>query len=1238
MTKSRLVSIVLSGICLGIQCRTSPSLTWQPHNAHRRAELKVGYFGRPGFELLSESETGITFANNLSDEKLKTNRVLLNGSGVAVGDVDGDGLDDLYFCGLDSSNALYKNLGGWKFQEITQEAGVACDNQFSSGAVFADVDGDADLDLLVTAIGETTKCFLNNGNGRFSQGRSFPSASGKPGATTMTLADIEGDGDLDLYIANYKSIRTRDIYTPFELGFANIVEQVGDAYAIAPKFKDHYRLEAIGAQLFWFETAESDQMFINNGEGQFEPAAFTEGRFRDEVGKIIDEASIRDWGLMARFQDIDADGDPDLYVCNDFDSPDRLWINDGKGHFRAIPSLAVRSTSHSSMAVDFSDIDRDGDVDFFVADMLSRQHYRRHTQMVTMPPSAENTTRIDHRPQYMRNTLFLDRGDGSYAEIAQFAGLQASEWTWSSVFMDVDLDGYEDMLVTTGNYHDAQDADTEEELRQRISSGLSGGQESILMYPRLKLQNIAFRNLGNLKFHDASRTWQFNTVDVSHGMALGDLDNDGDLDIVINRFNEAALVYRNETTTPRIAVRLKGLPPNTQGIGAKIRLEGGPVPQSKEVISGGHYLSGSGPTYVFAAGDQSSDLRIEVTWRSGKTSVVPGVRPDHIYEISESAAEVNQTGIAQTDDIERIFFEDASQLLSHVHHEEPFEDFRRQPLLPKRLSRAGPGVAWHDIDGDDNKDLIITSGRAGDLALFRGDRAGFRTYRLETFATRTEHEQTGVVGFTPSAGSSTLLVGHSNIENAEPAESYVLKLDFKEGALVASEKIDINSSSIGAMAIADYDRDGDLDLFVAGRSVPERYPEPASSQFLQNQNGTFTLDQANSRTVEQFGLVSGAVFSDYDGDGDSDLILAVEWGPVTLFENRDGVFQNVTKAWGLAEFRGWWNGVTTADLDGDGRLDIIAGNWGLNNKYHWKSDQAVSIYFSDFDNNGILDIIEAYHNPQMNKIVPERHLSTLRKWLPSLRIRNRNHKVFAQRDVHEIVGPKLKQAGHLQANTFAHMAFLNRETHFEPVALPDEAQFAPVFSVNAADYDGDGNEDLFLSQNFFASQMETPRSDAGRGLWLRGTGAGGLIAVPGQESGVKIYGEQRGAAVGDYNKDSRVDLVVTQNAHATKLYRNVRGKPGLRIRLVGPDGNRSAIGAMLRLVYDQGYGHAREIQAGSGYWSQNSAVQVMGLAAPAKAIWVRWPDGKTATIELPENINEVTLHYDGQLLTPRSTN
>jgi hypothetical protein len=403
--------------------------------------------------------------------------------------------------------------------------------------------------------------------------------------------------------------------------------------------------------------------------------------------------------------------------------------------------------------------------------------------------------------------------------------------------------------------------------------------------------------------------------------------------------------------------------------------------------------------------------------------------------------------MTQTADTANTFFKEESHLLNHIHHEEPFNDFGRQPLLPRRLSRAGPGIGWHDIDGDENEDLIVTSGRGGDLALFKGDGSDFRPHRMETFATRTDHEQTGVLGFTPSEGTSTLLVGHSNLENATPADSYVLKLDFRDGILASSEKIDINSSSIGAMAIADYDSDGDLDLFVAGRSLPGRYPEPASSQFLQNRDGTFKTDEANSRSVENLGLVSGAVFSDYDGDGDSDLILAVEWGTVTVFQNRDGIFQNVTSELGLAELSGWWNGVTTADLDGDGRLDIVAGNWGLNNKYHWKSDQPVRIYFSDFDNNGILDIIEAYYDPQMSKVVPERHLSSLRRWLPSMRIRNRNHKVFAQRDVHEILGPKLKLAGHLQANTFAHMAFLNRETHFEPVPLPDEAQFAPVFSV-----------------------------------------------------------------------------------------------------------------------------------------------------------------------------------------------
>ena len=1239
----RLLTLLL---VLTQHCTIDNTIIWNDGEGHRWAKLSVPRSGKVGFKLLSEADHGITFSNRLTKDQIINNRILLNGSGVAIGDVNGDGLADIYFCRLDGPNALFKNLGNWKFEDITAYAGVACPGQFSGGTAFADIDGDNDLDLLVISIEGPNACFLNDGTGKFTEIKDAAGFSSETGASTMALADIDGDGDLDLYIANYKRKSAKDIWDPGELVFNFVVEKIGDSHRIASKYQEHFVLEVRDPWVFYFETGEPDMLFLNDGKGNFEKTSLSDGRFLDENGNPVKQ--LKDWGLMARFQDMDNDGDPDIYICNDFESPDRIWINDGKGYFQAIPKLAIRNTSNSSMSIDFSDVDRDGDLDFIVTDMLSLRHRWRMTQKNTEVPLPHPIGLIENRPQYMKNTLFLNRGDNTYAEIAQFSGIQASEWSWSNIFLDVDLDGYEDILVATGHYYDAQDMDTIMKASSRIRMGSMAATiasktgektrendrlNTIFMFPELKLRNIAFRNRGDLTFEEVGKEWGFTDKDISHGMALGDLDNDGDLDMVNNRLNFPAAIYRNETTAPRIAVRLKGSPPNTQGIGAKVQLIGGKVPQSKEVISGGSYLSSSDPLVVFAANDEN--LTIKVKWRNGKISIINDVKPNRIYEIYESESHSSDNLEVNSGSNLQPLFEDVSHLINHKHHEDPFDDFQRQPLLPYRLSSLGPGVAWFDFDGDGDDDLIIGSGKGGHLATFRNDQKdGFHQMKNSVLPKQSQFDQTTVLGWTKENGSTSFLVGNSNYENTEPGNSFVLQYDFINGQVDSGKEIMSDESSNGPMTMADYDNDGDLDLFVGGRSIPARYPEPASSRLYRNQGDKFVLDSLNTAQFKELGLVSGAVFSDFDGDGDPDLILAIEWGPVTVFRNDKGRFSDATEELGLTKYNGWWHGVTTGDLNEDGKLDIIATNWGLNNKYQNRFDDEhpLQLFYYDFDNNGTLDILETYFDSPTQRLFPVRSRNWVIPAIPYLRMRMPNNRKYSYSTIQEIIGPKLKQAGKLQANTLSHMVFLNQGNRFKAIELPVEAQYAPAFHASVADFDGDGHEDIFISQNFFASPVETARSDAGRGLWLKGNGNGSVTPVSGQESGIKVYGEQRGAALGDYDRDGRIDLVVTQNGAETKLYHNVGAKPGLRIKLAGPKGNPSAVGATIRLIYKDGYGPAREIHSGSGYWSQDSMIQVMGYRDVVKGIWVRWPGGHVTESEISDGASEITVKLDGKIL------
>jgi len=1184
---------------------------------YRCIPLQVPAAGHTGFTLLDPAQTGIDFTNTLGDNNAAQNQIRLNGSGVALGDIDGDGLCDIFVCSLEGHLALYRNLGGWRFTNITVAAGLNFPGNFSTGATLADVDGDGSLDLLVNGIGTGTRLFLNDGHGHFTEAKDSGLLH-EYGAMTCTLADIDGNGTLDLYVANYRTTTVRT--TGFELLNLN------GHRMIRPQDQGHLEITAAGRVL---EHGEPHVLYRNDGHGHFTPISWTGGAFLDEEGHPL-RAPPHDWGLAAAFRDLNGDGVPDLYVCNDFHSPDRIWINDGHGNFRAISTLAVRHTATFSMSVDFADVDRDGRDDILVSDMTSRRYGRRLMQVAGMAPYEISVGQFTDRPQLDRTVLQWNRGDGTYAEVAHYAGLEDSEWNWSVIFLDVDLDGFEDVLASTGHMFDTQDLDAQARIKALGPFPRERMPQKLLMLPPLREAKLAFRNRQDLTFEECGAAWGFNQIGVSHGMALADLDNDGDLDVVVNNLNEALGIYRNETTAPRVAVRLKGLPPNTKGIGARISVTGGPVPQSQEMMCGGRYLSCDDTMRVFAAGALTNHLRIEVNWRSGRRSLVADARPNCLYEIEEAgAATAKDRSPVQ---LVRPIFEDVSVRLGHTHHEEPFNDFARQPLLPKRLSQLGPGVAWWDVDGDGWEDLLIGSGKGGQLSCYRNDgKCGFERVNQPPWTTTALRDQSGIVGW----GLGAVLVGSANYEDGLANGSGVSL--YQNGQAQALEWVGADDSSVGPLAVADYDGDGALDLFVGGRVKAGKYPVPASSRLYRQQDGKLVLDKANTARLRDIGLVSAALWSDLDGDGYPELILACEWGPIRVFHNDHGLLtptdMPVQLSPGhagpttLSQLTGWWTGVTTGDFNGDGQLDVIALNWGRNTKYRASRSSPQRIYYGDFNGDGVWDIVEATRDEVSGKEVPERDFDAISEGLEFVRGRFSSYAAYDAASVTEVLGEALKTARLVEANTLDSMLFINRSNRFDAIPLPREAQFSTAFAACVGDYDGDGFEDVFLSQNFFATELKTPRCDAGRGLWLRGDGRGGLQSVPGQESGVMVYGEQRGAALCDYDHDGRVDLVVTQNGAETRLFHNLGGRPGLRVRLAGPAGNPFGIGAVIRLDYGGRMGPAREVHAGSGYWSQDGTVQVLGGQEPPSKVWVRWPGGRVTTVPVPSGTSEVVVPH-----------
>lgn len=1219
-----------SGLLIG--CSSSSDLKWNHEKNYRWAEIEPGYFGSTGFELLESSHTNIHFINRVTEEEIGENRHYLNGSGVAAGDIDGDGLVDLYFAGLGESNRLYKNLGGMRFKDITDQAGVAHKGYYSTGVVFADVNGDRDLDLLVTSMHRENVLYTNDGNGKFELKEDSGLGPAK-GSMTMVLADIDGDLDLDLYIANYKEKTVKDLYTTEELEWDNILnepyneQKQAGPYTLAPPFDRHYELFLTHDNNFAgaAETGKEDELYINRG-GTFEKITDTQKVFLNEHGEPY--GLQPDWGLTAKFQDLNGDGLPDLYVCNDFFTKDRIWINQGGGIFKAIEWQAIRNMSFACMGVDFSDINRDGLLDIFTTEMLSPEHNRRLQQVGSNDPLPIRIGQVKSLPTYNRNSMYLKRADNTYSEISYLSGTEATGWSWDATFMDVNLDGYEDLLVSTGYLYGILDIDAQMEMIRRGRNMDEHFTEYLREAPPLDLPNRILMNNGDLTFQEKSLEWGFGETDISQGMAVADLNNDGAPDVIFNRMNREAAVYQNTTRAPRIAVRLRGRPPNTQAVGAKIELYGGPVFQQKEIAAGGDYLSGSDPMAMFAGEPENHGHRLVVTWPrklSGQQSEIDSVQVNRIYELyePETAFVVDEE---KSNPAGNTLFEDVSGRIGHRHHEEPFNDFDLQPLLPVRLSQLGPGMAWIDIDRDGDDDLFVASGKGGTIGAFENLADGsFTSLNISPFTETAPGDQTSIIGWGTENGAN-FLVGSANYEQGSPRVPSVFRYRFKDLKTVETGTIS-NYSTTGPLAASDYDGDGDLDLFVGGRFVPAHYPRNATSRLFTNERGTLVPDQVNSRKLSESGLITGAVFTDYDLDGDQDLLLSREWDSIILMENNDGIFNDVSVRAGLSAYKGWWNGIATGDFNNDGYQDIVATNRGLNSSYQLRESKPLRMYYDDFNRDGRVDIIEAYA-VQNGDYVPRKRLYEFQS-LSMIAGRMESHQQFANTTLKGIFGALLPGIPYKEINTLEHMIFINTGRGFEAHPLPKQAQFSAAFYAGVADVDNDGNEDLFLSQNFFAVPGQAPRLDAGRGLWLKGDGNVGMEAVPGNLSGIKIYGEQRGAALGDFNRDGKVDLAVSQNGAETKLYINRTGERGLRIKLRGPPQNMDGIGSGIRLVYKDGdKGPGREVQSGSGYWSQNSFTQVMGMEKEPDKIVVTWFDGTIQTVNVTENLQNYTINYE----------
>ncbi len=1224
------VRILMVWLCVGMAggawAQDQPGLSSVPLRA-------AGPGASPLFAKLSPGETGINFVSTLK----RPNQIpfINTGAGVAIGDIDGDGLADVYLLSTDSPNKLYRQTSLWRFEDVTAEAGVDGGAAWSRGATFVDIDGDGDLDLYVCNTEAPNLLYVNQGDGSFTeQAKQFGLAHAA--ASIMAyFADYDRDGDLDMYLLTYRALhqsvpgaQIADLVVPAdtvktidEMRVHPVRTMEKDGRLVAENPEDWADLGRGG----WELAGQRDRLFQNNGDGSFSDVT--------EAAGLIDYGL----GLSAAWMDFDRDGWLDIYVGNDLTTRDRVWRNNGDGTFTNILEYLLPHTTWTSMGSDFGDINNDGRLDFYVADMAGSSHYKSKRNMGDI--STFRDFLVTEWPrQKMQNALFLATGLARYVEVSAMAGLDATDWTWSVRFGDLDNDGRLDLFTTNGTSRDDMSLDLTGIKMFEVwdTEGEAAAMEYMKTLPQAPSPDFAFRNLGGLHFEDVSASWGLNHDGISFGAAYADLDRDGDLDLVVNRLGEPAGIYRNQSGSGgRVLIRLRGKT-NRYGLGALVRLTSSRGTQVRHLMPTRGFMSSEEPLVHFGLGEDTSfDLAVE--WPEGHTQQLDKLVAGRFYTLDEQPGPPTVKRLPNPKEL--LFLLVTKRLgLEWRHEERPFDDYSLQQLLPLQLSQLGPGLAWGDADGDGLDDLFVggAAGQSGELFLFRG-RAGFER-RTGPWSGHAESEDMAPLWLDSDGdGDLDLFVssGSNEYPGGDPRQAD--RLYRNDGSATFShvpDALPVVHGFSGASAAADFDADGDLDLFVGGRAVPGRYPTAPRSRLLRNDGGRFSdVTAAIAPGLADVGMVTGALFSDADGDGKPDLLVTLEWGPVRLFTNLGGSFADHTQQAGLAERTGWWNSITGGDFNGDGAMDYAVGNLGLNSKYSASPELPTRLYYGDMDGSGEPELIEASSTTE--GLLPVRGRSCASLAMPFVEERFPTYHDYASAQLIDIYpDDTLGQAQTFEAVELASGILMNDgEGGFDWRPLPRLAQASPGYGMVASDYNGDGHTDLYVVQNFFSREPETGLLDGGVSLLLFGDGSGDFRVSDPSESGLMVPGDGMGLAGGDLNRDGWPDVVLTQNNGPLAAFGNhgVAGNSSLAVRLKGLVGNPVAVGARVTLEMSDGHRQTTEVYAGSGYLSQSSPTCFFGLGTgQAKLLWVRWPDGAESRHPVGPGPNITLIHPAAQ--------